>query len=158
MEVYLDFLGDSVFWLWNCKVNCEADRGETMRPYRGKRIDNGEWVEGSFISKYDKAYIVPVDGSDIEPMAMPWNYHIGMWEVHPDTVGHFTGPKDKNGKEICGGDKIEFNMEVFSIEYHGASFALINAAGEWDGYLMVADSDRMEVIGNIHENKELLKQ
>jgi hypothetical protein len=78
-----------------------------MKPYRGQRKDNGEWVEGwLFVCNSDKcAYILPDEcchcelcGHDIDETDEIKS--TGFVEVLPETVGEFTGEYDKNNKKV----------------------------------------------------------
>ena len=87
--------------------------------FRGKRIDNGEWVYGSLLAKLfrdykteEEYYLLFNEDWDLEGqinyLKNPKNFsHCSdsVCKVRPETVGQFTGKKDRNGKEIFEGDK-----------------------------------------------------
>lgn len=141
--------------------------------FRGKRIDNGEWIEGyycpfSYGSFPCTAAIVP------EPK--------GKWEaikVIPKTVCLFTGLKDKNFKLIFEGDIVRYTFDmpnditatengkkvrigmVFFSELR-ASFSITadrkcSGSINQDLYKYVRNGNRVEVIGNIWDNPELFE-
>lgn len=132
--------------------------------FRGKRIDNGEWVIGSFLENCGCQTIIPAASI------------VGL-HVDPETVGQYTGMTDKNGKKIFEGDMIKpFDDEVdkMVVEFHHGQF-LLCLYGE-RGYMaeygweeegnygcfeaepLSSYGDNIEIIGNIHDNPELLEE
>ena len=128
--------------------------------FRGKRIDNGEWVEGTYLHLNI--------GRDFICGGAVW---IGTLqpckeEVIPKTVGQYTGLTDKNGKKIFEGDILSTENGTFSntgmghiLLYRGmwTSFYGQDALGiDCFDELHTVCSAR-EIIGNIHDNPELLE-
>ena len=132
--------------------------------FRGKRCSDGKWVYGFYIeSKYSwkghkphKSWIV----SNAISNGGFFNI-LGRYAVKDNTVGQFTGLYDKNGKEIYEGDIVKCNEFVYSVMFNDkrfASFGLRRKADVFMHYFGEAmESQQCEVIGNIHDNPELLK-
>lgn len=81
--------------------------------------------------------------------------------VIPETVGQYTGLKDKNGKEIYEGDLCHTNNETYGIELQeaGGAYKAVNINSEEnpdDIHFLISCNHFLEVIGNIHSNPELL--
>lgn len=126
--------------------------------FRGKRKDNGEWVTGFYVHyddtkdnhKDDCDYIVGIHTGE----------HFPFFEVIPETVGQFTGLTDKNGKKIFEGDIVDIldeNEEIGVIKWadDDAMFT-INSDGWYTSFNIYWSID-LEVIGNIHDNPEILE-
>lgn len=122
--------------------------------FRGKRIDNGEWVEGNLFApdevKHRKAPTEILVGTNIVRIS---------WEVDPSTVGQYTGLEDKNGRRIFEGDIVDIlteNEEIGVVEYEDGGF-LVSADGFCVDFHTNIKGTDLDVIGNIHDNPELLE-
>lgn len=114
--------------------------------FRGKRLANDEWCYGSLL--------IWADGDcNILEMSDSSN---AVWkrEIAPSTVSQFTGLYDKKGKEIYEGDIIQFpDGDIVDVEYSDSECSFIGGI-ERLGFL---PTDKATIIGNIHDNPELLK-
>lgn len=120
--------------------------------FRGKRIDTGEWVYGDLWRLY-------YSGSSVSWVIRDGHGNMEDHEVDPETVGQFIGLHDRNGKEIYEGNvcswKYGFISGVSEVRFFDGAFRLHGYP--FDEHNLIATGERLEVIGNIHENPELLK-
>lgn len=122
-----------------------------MRPikFRGQREDTKEWVYGDLIH-YNEQFVINVYETEV-------GYYAYQVPIIPKTVAQFTGLLDKNGTEIYEGDIVDDSETelIYVIEFICGEFVGINK--EYGiGRIMNALSEDGEVIGNIHDKKELL--
>lgn len=120
--------------------------------FRGKQAFGGaDWKYGNLCGTPFYSQIEEVI-QDKQHAKTFWTPHT---QVIPDTIGQFTGVLDKNGKEIYEGDILEIKDEgvVFTkvVGFNNGMFG----AGNYT--LAFYGEDNIEIIGNIHDNPELLK-
>lgn len=131
--------------------------------FRGKRIDNGEWVEGFYVKHGSRHWIYT---GEMQYMYLPVCADLPTkYEVSAESVCQYTGLTDKNGRKIFDGDIVE--VTEGSLDCDNGKGNVIFYEGLWyvDGEpqnslydLRNIGDHEIEVIGNIFDNEELLNK
>ena len=133
--------------------------------FRGKRLDNGEWVEGWY---QPETTIKHWNGiQETVGVTIAYKVEDGFLEdtlVDPPTVGQYTGLNDKHGKRIFEGDIVKTSDITHEgvIQIPGESFEIAMRKGCWvmvageDWDFLETNHECIQIIGNIHDNKSLL--
>ena len=120
--------------------------------FRGKRTDNGEWVQGypcryGWIGK-EKDYIIPDYASALYTA-----------EVDPETIGQYTGLTDMNGNKIFEGDIVwnDYEEERGIVQWDNDMAKFIITFSTFTVDFDSIYGGELEIIGNIYDDPELLK-
>ena len=121
--------------------------------FRARRTDNGQWIYGYYLGAFNGADIDEI--SDIDSIT-------GVrYEVDPSTVEQYTGLTDKNGVKIFEGDIVRYGDTIHEVVFEQrngtAYFGLVYSPLETLPFGHYQDLRQITVIGNIHDNPELME-
>ena len=128
--------------------------------FRGKRTINGDWVYGDFVHGNErKSLRDSIFVYDSETQSF------NDYEINPSTLGQYTGLTDKNGKRIFEGDIAKVlqgkDKDIAYVGFENGAFMLYPKTGNiyertlWEYWYNDWD---VEVIGNVHDNPDLLEK
>ena len=120
------------------------------------RLPQGSWVYGCLIKDCNERPMIDIQGY-VDGSGVHYQYY-----VDPETVGQFTGLHDKNGNEIYEGDIaiVRVSDERFKANprFDKSAVYYNNDRGRFEVKRFDCfRSKRLEIIGNVHDNPELLK-
>ena len=137
--------------------------------FRGKRVDDGEWVSGYYLCK--KRPYFKDKGVNLEHLI--WrNLEIENGDykqfvdtimtasvVDPETIGQYTGLTDKNGRKIFEGDIVwnSYNEDYGKVEWDNDTARFIITCSTFTVNFNSVWSEELEIVGNVYDNPELLK-
>ena len=130
--------------------------------FRGKRTTNGDWVYGDFVHGNErKSLRDSIFVYDSETQSF------NDYEINPSTLGQYTGLTDKNGKRIFEGDIVKAQDEILGspfcdgmngkVVYDEAAY-FIELKDPMNSQWLYDECAVYEIIGNIHDNPELLEK
>lgn len=121
--------------------------------FRGKRIDTGKWVYGSLLQWKDGDATICANESENNNVLI-------KHDVNPDTVGQYTGKKDRNGTDVWEGDLLRTpEGDIMVAEWRDAQIITRCVRPHNPRYKnsLTFAYPVSEVIGNIYDNQELLE-
>ena len=121
--------------------------------FRGKRTDNGEWVQG-YICRYgwtgkEKDYIIPDYASALYTT-----------EIDPETIGQYTGLTDTNDNKIFEGDVVRYDYEEERgiIQWDNDTARFIITCSTFTVDFDSVYGEELEIVGNVYDNLEHLER
>lgn len=146
--------------------------------FKGKKLRNGEWVEGSLLvygepAGNKKTYIVANEEEESPSEMLSklyWAVIEHRFEVDPETVSQFTGVKDKNKTPVYEGDIVKAVMGttgflgpieiIAKVDFRGGSFGLVWNRGAVEEFAAFTGICNMtyEVVGNVHDTPQLFER
>lgn len=114
--------------------------------FRGQKIDLNEWVYGGISIFQHEATVFDCDC-----------VVNSAYDVNPETVGQFTGLKDKNGVDIYEGDLLKTFGMIYQVVFSDGAFYMKLKSTHYRLCRIFIKQEEIEIVGNKHENPELLK-
>lgn len=114
--------------------------------FKGKNVDNDEWVEGFYFMQWN------FDTEKSEHYIKAWGTDL---TIHSESIGQWINAFDKNGKKIFEDDVVNYNNTLYVVKYISqyCRFAGVNK----HAVCAVFNFAKAEIVGNIHDNPELLE-
>ena len=124
--------------------------------FRGKRDDTGEWVEGFYCGGNERKTLRPCIF-----VYRPDRQSYDCQDIIPETVGQYTGLKDIHGVKIFEGDIVNYNGSCHKVVFESRNgtgyFGIVVGENETWGFGNSTPAYMMTVVGNIHDNPDLLE-
>ena len=132
-----------------CDILFRAKAINRDKGYHKTKYKNGDWVYGLVTRLYDERFEnLPAEMTDINGVS-------GI-EVDYKTIGQFTGLIDNNGNDIFEGDIVDYiSSDVIGNPQTGT--IIVEDMTDYDTMIYLNHSNEVKIIGNIHDNPELLK-
>lgn len=137
--------------------------------FRGKRIDDNEWIKGQLLFFKDsvgKDNMTRIAGGCEWNNRTQWYSLCNIHSVVENTIGQYTGLKDKNGKEVYIGDILEYTftdykgkelwIENYIVKENISGWEMRNITKPRE-HRSLSLVKNYKVIGNIYDNPELLE-
>lgn len=152
--------------------------------FRGKSKETGEWVYGNLIHRETESPVQETSKTYSVDYISDYALNSTEREVDSNTIGQYTGMKDKNKKKIFDGDILKHILSDGTIVYFVVKWSIINRklmpvkgfvyddnavqlnswVFIWKKFALypsvidnIPDNERMEIIGNIYDNQELIE-
>ena len=132
-----------------CDILFRAKAINRDKGYHKTKYKNGDWVYGLVTRLYDERFEnLPAEMTNVNGVS-------GI-EVDYKTIGQFTGLIDNNGNDICEGDVVDYiASDVIGNPQTGT--IIIEDMTDYDTMIYLNHANELKLIGNIHDNPEILK-